>query len=299
MGTVFRVVLRAQADSAAEAALDRCFAIFHHVDDTMSEWKPESPLSEMNRNAGIAPVELPDELHGLLLRAVEVARKTDGAFDVTWAAMRGLWTFGDSASIPDSAEVAARAALVDWRALLLDAGAKTGFLQKRGMAVGLGGIAKGYALDLAAAELRASGYSDFLLDAGGQIYAGGRVGDRPWRVGIRDPRGGPEDWIGYLSVEDASTSSSGDYENFFFGPDGVRYHHILDPKTGWPARGVRSVCVLHPEAALADAMSTSLFVLGAERGIALAEREGFDALIIDDQDRIYMTEGMRARVTFR
>jgi thiamine biosynthesis lipoprotein len=167
------------------------------------------------------------------------------------------------------------------------------------MAVGLGGIAKGYALDLAAQELRASGYSDFLLDAGGQIYAGGRVGERPWRVGIRDPRGGPEDWIGYLSVEDASTSSSGDYENYFIGADGTRYHHILDPKTGWPARGLRSVCVLHPEAALADAYSTAIFVLGPERGLAFAEREKFDALLIDDHDQIYMTEGMRTRVTFR
>ncbi len=118
-------------------------------------------------------------------------------------------------------------------------------------------------------------------------------------MGIRDPRGAPDDWIGALSLEDASTSSSGDYEHYFFGPDGRRYHHIIDPETGWPAGGVRSVCVVHPEATLADALSTAIFVLGPERGLEFAGREGFDALIIDDQDNVLMTDGMRARVTFR
>lgn len=299
MGTVFRVVLRAEDDSAAHAAIDRCFRIFEHVDSTMSEWKPESPLSELNRNAGIRPVVIPQDLFDILALSIDVARRTDGAFDVTWASLRGLWTFGDTASVPDSAEVADRVALVDWESLMLDAESRSAFLERSGMTVGLGGIAKGYALDEAAETLRSLGYRDFLLDAGGQIYAGGNAGDRAWKVGIRDPRGGPEDWIGSLSVEDASTSSSGDYEHYFIGPDGVWYHHIIDPATGWPARGVRSVCVLHPQATLADAMSTAVFVLGPVRGVAFAEREGFDALVIDDEDRVFMTEGMRERVTFR
>ena len=149
------------------------------------------------------------------------------------------------------------------------------------MKIGLGGIAKGYALDRAAELLRAHGVRDFLILGGGQVMAGGHKDGKPWRVGIRDPRGEPEDYFATLDVTDASTSTSGDYERYFV-LDGVRYHHILDPRTGMPSKGLRSVTTVSPDATLADALSTAIMVLGAERGLALAESLGVGAVLVDN-----------------
>ena len=160
------------------------------------------------------------------------------------------------------------------------------------MKLGLGAIAKGHALALAAAALRARGLRSFLLSAGGQTYAAGLREGRPWRVGVRDPRGAPDAIIAQLPLEDASAATSGDYERYF-ERDGVRYHHILDPRTGSPARGLRSVTVIDADPVRADAMSTAIFVLGVERGLALARRTpGLEALLVDDKGVVHRTAGL-------
>jgi thiamine biosynthesis lipoprotein len=164
------------------------------------------------------------------------------------------------------------------------------------MAIGLGGIAKGFALERAAAALRERRLESFLLVSGGQVYAAGsrtgREGARPWRVGIREPRGGPEDLFARLELRDGSASTSGDYESYFVA-GGVRYHHLLDPRTGRPARGLRSATVVAADAVLADALSTGIFVMGPEAGLALAERlEGVEAVLVDDDGHVLVTSGL-------
>jgi thiamine biosynthesis lipoprotein len=201
--------------------------------------------------------------------------------------------------VPPAAEIERRARLVDYRRVELDEAAGTVRLPEPGMMIGLGGIAKGYALAEAAEVLRGRGLEDFLLVSGGQVYAaGGRSEggpgageDRPWRVGVRDPRGGPEDFFALLELADASASTSGDYERYFVAA-GVRY-----PRTGRPARGLRSATVVSADAVLADALSTGIFVMGPEAGLALAERlPGVEAVLVDDEGEVLTTAGLEGRL---
>ncbi len=285
------------ADHAEHAEL--VFAAFRDVEARMNEWQADSPLAVLNR-AGAAPVVMPADLRHLIRRGIELGEATGGAFDITWAALWGLWSFFDAEpKLPDAADVVRQAAHVDYRRVELDDEAGTVRLADPEMRMGLGGIAKGYALDQAAAALREAGVDAFSLSAGGQVYAAGRKGDRPWRVGIRDPRGEPDDWFAVVEVTDQSVSTSGDYERFVM-IDGVRFHHILDPRTGTPAQGLRSATVIADEGLLADALSTAVMVLGRDEGLALAARlPGVEALVVDDQGAVAMTEGMRERLELR
>ena len=299
MATVLTVTVPEESGSRDHA--EAVFEVFREVDREMSEWKEDSPLTAVNRAAGGDPVPVPDELFDLLERSVEIAEVTGGAFDPTWAALWGLWDFrAAEPRVPPEEEVAARAALVDYRRLAIerpeDGGRGTVRLPRPGMALGLGGIAKGYALERSAQVLRGRGLGDFLLVAGGQVLAAGSKGDRPWRVGIRDPRGGPEDLLATLAVRDLSLSTTGDYERYFV-QDGVRYHHVLDPRTGWPTRGLRSVTVVAADPVLADALSTALMVMGRDRGLALVEgMEGVEVVLVDGEGELIATAALRSRL---
>lgn len=292
------------AKRRASEAAHAVFGIFREVDARMSEWKETSPLSAVNRAAGGEPVPVPADLRRVLHRALDVARRTDGAFDPTWAALWGLWDFrAAEPRVPETEEIVRRAALVDWTRVEIDDAAGTVRLADPGMALGLGGIAKGWALDRAAEELRKRGFGSFLLTAGGQVMAGGLrhtvEGRRPWKVGIRDPRGGPDDYFARVPVTDASLSTSGDYESFFV-VDGVRYHHILDPRTGRPARGLRSATVISPDATLADALSTALVVMGAERGMRTVEElPAVETVLVDGAGEVTVSRGLEGRLDLR
>lgn len=269
---------------------------FAEVDEMMSEWKPGSPLTAVNDNAGVGPAVVPPELRALIERSLDLAAATDGAFDPTWAALWGLWDFkADPPSLPDPAEVARRVALVDFRKVRL--ADDTVELPEPGMLIGLGAIAKGYAIDVAAERLRAAGFDDFLILAGGQVYAAGDRGGHPWRVGVRDPRGSPADTIATIELRDASASTSGDYERFFV-IDGVRYHHILDPRTGHPARAERAVTVVSHNATTADAISTAMMVVGPDRAASLADEFGVWALLIDPENRVSQVGSPTPQIEF-
>ena len=289
MATLWQVEL--PAGPGAEAAAEACFALYRELDGELSEWREGSPLTAVNRAAGERPVAVPGDLYALLERALDLGRETEGAFDVSWAALWGLWDFrAATPEVPAVEAVAARRAHVDYRRVALDPRARTAFLPERGMVLGLGGIAKGYALDRAAALLEARGFHDFLLIGGGQVVARGEKGRRPWRIGVRDPRGGPDEFFARVALDDASLSTSADNESYF-EVDGVRYHHILDPRTGYPARGLRSATVLHRDATLADALSTAVLVLGRERGLEVAQRLGAEALVVGPRGEVESTPG--------
>jgi len=294
MATRWELLLPAGAES--ERAAEECLALYAALDRELSEWREGSPLSAVNHAAGVAPVAVPEELFRLVERSVELGRATEGAFDVSWAALWGLWDFrAKEPRLPDPRQVAERLARVDFRRIVLDPAARTILLPESGMKLGLGAIGKGYALDRAAALLEARGYRDLLLVGGGQVLARGRRGERPWRIGVRDPRGGPRDLVARIDVSGQSLSTSADNESYF-EIDGVRYHHVLDPRTGWPAKGLRSATVVHPDATLADALSTALLVLGRERGLEVAGELGAEALVIDAEGDLAFTPGLAARL---
>jgi len=303
MATVVRVSVPATPEDPSEALAhaEAVFDVFRDVDERMSEWKEGSPLTAVNRAAGGAAVPVPEDLFALLTRGVEIGRLTGGAFDITWAALWGLWDFrAEEPRVPPAQEIAARAALVDYRRVELDPGgdgrAPTVRLPEKGMAIGLGGIAKGYALERAAQVLRSRGVESFLVLAGGQVLASGGKGDEAWRVGIRDPRGAREEFFALLPLRDGSLSTSGDYERYFVR-DGVRYHHVLDPRTGRPSRGVQSATVVADDPVLADALSTALMVLGVEKSLYLVDGlEGVEAVLVDDRGGLFVTPGLRARL---
>ncbi len=286
------------AGPQAESQAQKVFAIFRAVESEMNEWKPESPTSLINRQAGIAAVAVSADLRQVLRVGLEVSRRSQGAFDPTWAALWGLWDFSAKSQgrVPTAEELAPRLPLIDYRQLQIDEPAGTVKLAKPGMKLGLGGIAKGWALAQAGNWLRGQGVASFSLSAGGQVLVAGLHGQRPWRVGIRHPRGPASEVLAVLSVRDASVSTSGDYEHYF-ERDGVRYHHILDSRTGRPARGLQSATVVTADATLADALSTALMVLGRQKALKLvANWPGVECVLVDDAGKVWLSKGLQGKV---
>jgi FAD:protein FMN transferase len=294
MATYVSITVVAASSGPLDQAIDAAFEEVARLESDLSEWRDSSELSALNARAGTTPMAVSEELFGLLELSEELGRKSEGAFDVTFGSLVGLWDFRmERQRVPSRAELAARLPLVDYRRIRLDPRERMALLEQEGARVGLGAIAKGYAVDRASAVLAARGFGDHLIIAGGDGYAAGRRGDRKWRVGIRDPQGGGI--FGMVEVADEGFATSGTYEKFFV-QDGVRYHHIMDPRTGMPAPGTSSVTVLAPNATLADGWSTALFVLGSDRGRAIAEREGLDALWFDEAFVVSATPRLKARI---
>lgn len=282
MGTSLEVTLVVSSEAEAEAAFASVEAEMKRLEELLSEWIDGSPVSEVNKAAGVRPVVVPKELFSVISAALKVSEVSSGAFDITWASMRGLWDFSAGRErVPSAEEVRARLGLVDYRHVALDGPSSTVFLRRKGMAIGLGGIAKGYAVDKAMQQLLKSGITAAIVKAGGDIRVQGRApGASGWEVGIQDPRD-KERLMAKLTLANVSISTSGDYERFFI-KDGRLYHHIIDPSTGFPATGARSVTIIGPDTMTTDALSTAVFVLGPEKGMALVEKlPGVEAIIVD------------------
>jgi thiamine biosynthesis lipoprotein len=212
--------------------------------------------------------------------------------------MHGLWKFDEDMdhSIPAPEEIERRRKLINWRDVVVDARAGTVKLRRPGMRMGLGGIAKGYAVDRCAAVLRAAGIQNFMVQAGGDLYVAGRKGTANWMVGVRDPRGGARDIIARMPIQDHAFSTAGDYERGFV-LNGRRYHHIIDPKTGYPATASREVTIFAPNAFLADALDDSVFILGPKKGMELVESYPDCAtLIVDAQNKVWISKSLEGKL---
>jgi len=265
----------------------------------MSVWKGQSDIVMLNAAAGERSVSISPETREVLHIARDISEQTDGMFDITFAALSGLWKFDyqdKDESIPDRKEIDRRLSLVNYRDLVIDDAAGTAMLRRKGMRVNLGGIGKGYAVDRAVDILRRSGLRDFMIQAGGDMYVAGTRGDRPWRLGIRDPRGPADRVFAALDLSDATFSTSGDYERFFM-KKGVRYHHIIDLRTGEPARLSRSVTLVTDRAVIADALAKGVFILGPDAGMALIERTpGVQGVIVSAKNEVSISSGLRKRL---
>ena len=298
MGSEVRVSAWTTDERRAISAFEQVFDEFDRLDRLLSVWHPGSDVSRINTAAGRERVRVERETLDVLRVAQQISEWTGGKFDVTFGALSGLWKFDHDQDnrIPPASDVHARLPLIDYKGLELDAGSETVFLRKAGMRVHLGGIGKGYAVDRAAAILRAQGLSDFLIQAGGDLYAGGRRGYRPWRTGVRDPRGPVNQVFAAMDLHDETFSTSGDYERFFM-KDGRRYHHILDPDEGAPARGCRSVTIVAKQAVLADGLSTGVFILGPQAGMALIEKlPDVEGVIVTSRNEVLVSSGLTARL---
>lgn len=284
--SIYAVGPKRVTSRAIDVALNR----MQEVDRKFSIHNSKSPVYAFNHQG----VPITDqEILMVVRRALEVARDSEGAFDITIGPLSELWGFyGESPHIPSAQAIKETMGRVGYRYLLVEEGR----LQKakESIRIDLGGIAKGYGVREAARVLREEGVSSALIDAGGDVYALGKRGRKLWKVGIRSPR--EEDLLGYLEVEDLAVMGSGDYERFFI-KDGKRYHHIFDPKTGYPAEGLSGLTLVHPDPLEADAWNTALFVLGAKRGLEMVERTpGMEAIMVTKSGEVLYSSGMKNRL---
>lgn len=298
MATVVVLMAYAADEAAIKAAFDKAFDEIERLDALMSSRRPSSLVLALNQAAGAAPIPLRPEVVEVLGVGLEMAQETNGAFDVSWAALRPLWRFDDTSAtrvVPTAEAIAQVLPLVNWRKITLDRAAGTAALTTPQMAIDLGGLARGYAADRALAVLHAAGLRNCLVYVGGDIVASGSKGSLPWVVGIQDPRG--PGYFATMAARDVAVVTSGDYERYFEA-GGKRYHHILDPRTGYPATGVRSVTVIAPNGTRADALATALFVQGVRAALQYAEaHDGVEVLLVDDRNQIHLSPGLKQAIT--
>ena len=264
MGTFVETTARHSDINACRKALFLAYREMERVEGLLSFHNPESDVSRINRQAGIQPVHVRAETFDIIDRAKRHAGDLDGLFDVSIGALSERWGFNHDreTTLPAPEEIAKLRSLVDFQQIILDPSDTTVFLRSTGMKIDLGGIAKGYAIDRGVTVLKANGIRHFFLNAGGDIHVSGtREAGTPWRVGIRHPRN-PDDLIASFDLRDYAVATSGDYERFKVF-NGKRYHHILDPRTGYPGTRCQSVTVLARTAEEADVLATYLFLEGA------------------------------------
>jgi thiamine biosynthesis lipoprotein len=298
MGSLVELSARAPSEADAVAAFAAAFAEFDRLDGQLSVWKEDSEVVRLNAHAGRGPVPIGRDTMAVLKQAIQGSEWTGGKFDVTFGALSSVWKFDHDQDdrVPTPAEIAVRLPLVDYRAIVLDEAAGTAALTRPGVRVHLGGVGKGYAVDRAVAILRSHGLRDFMVQSGGDLYVAGHKDNLPWRLGIRDPRGPGDRIFATVELSDATLSTSGDYERYFI-KDGVRYHHLLDPDLGQPARGARSVSIVASSATLADILSTGVFVSGPEAGMALIERlPDAEGVIVTAKNEVLISSGLKSRV---
>ena len=291
MGTEVSVELWHDDPAVGRMLVDMVLDEYRRIDREMSTYRPDSQISRVNAEAAEHPVEVDPELLAIVGRALELSAVSGGAFDITYESVGYLYDFR-ARRRPSDEEIAARLDAIDYRHVILDENASTIRFKTPGVRINLGGIAKGYAVERAAALLRGRGVRHAVLNAGGDTRVLGDRRGRPWVVGIRHPRGDGE-VVTRLPLVDEAISTSGDYERFF-EEDGRRYHHILNPRTGRPTEGVLSVTVIGPDATITDGLSTTLFVLGPEAGLELIERAfpGYEAVIVDSDGKLLYSSGL-------
>jgi len=301
MGTVFRISVAGVSETVALSAIDAALDEIARLEFILSEWRADSEISRINAQAGREPVTVGPETLAVIQAGLQVSQWSDGAFDMSWAALRDLFDFrpGRGRAAP-AAEIAARLPLVHWQDVIVDAEASTVFLRREGMALGTGGIAKGYALDRAGSILRELGVDNYMMFGGGQVQLRGQRGDRPWRVGIQHPRA-PQDYFGALESSGGSISTSGDYEHVFVDDSGKRWHHILDLRTGEPASASQSVTILSEQGIYADAISTAVFIMGPERGLEMLRGLPIrvQAVAVRADGRLYATESLSSSLRLK
>ncbi len=294
MGTEILLEAYGPEQASLEAALDAAVTELARIEEKMTSWDDASELSSINLAAGGPPVTVSAELFEIIERALYISELTGGCFDISYAGAGKLWDYkAAEPKLPGAEAVAAALARIGWQKIVLDAEASTVQLPEPGMRIDLGGIAKGYGVERAMQILVDAGVEVALVNAGGDLKVRGKKAGRTWRIGIRDPRE-PERMCAVIPVANTSVVTSGDYERFF-EIDGVRYHHILDPRTGRPSQGVTSVTVIARSAELADALATGVFVMGAEEGLALIEKiQEAEAVVVDDDLRVHLSSGLES-----
>lgn len=287
MGSRFDITVVAKDSITAHHHIDIAVAEISRIEKLISSWDASSQTSEINRNAGIKPVKVDAELFQLIERALSISKLTDGAFDISYASMDRIWKFdGSMTAMPSEKEIAASVSKVGFQNVILNKKNSTVFLKLKGMKIGFGAIGKGYAADKAKSLLIAKGVSSGIINASGDMNTWGKQPNgNEWKVAITNPMD-KNKVFALLPITNGAVVTSGNYEKYV-NFNGKRYTHIIDPRTGYPSSGIISVTVFAPKAELADALATSVFVMGIEAGLdRINQLPQIECIIIDDKGNI-------------
>ncbi len=297
MDTYVTVTVVSDSKDKANKAVEDAFSAIERFGDLINFFSDKSELSEINRNAGIAPVKVSALTLDVVEKSLYVADKSDGAFDPTIGPEISMWDFPKKIK-PSDDEIRKNLPLVNYRNVAVDKKESTVFLKKKGMMLDLGGIAKGYGADLAVESLKRDGIKAGIVAIAGDIRTFGLKPDgTPWNIGIENPRqkDASDEIMATVKLSDKAISTSGDYQRYFI-LDGRRYHHLLDPRTGYPAMFCRSVTVITDKGVFTDAFATAVFVLGPQRGMKVLRELGMDGVIIDARGDILTTPGLKGKL---
>lgn len=290
MGTKISVYFWLDDSQDGNEVLEAVFSEVSRINDLMSTYVEESEISMINREAATHAVPVGDELLGLILRSIDISVLTQGAFDITYDSVGQHYDFREKRR-PDLETIQRELPSIDYRLIHADRGDGTVRFERQGVRINLGGIAKGYTVERGVALLRRFGVRHAIVTAGGDTRLLGDRRGKPWMVGVRDPRREGKVVI-TIPLENEAISTSGDYERFF-DEDGKRYHHIIEPSTGEPANGVHSATIVGPDAVITDALSTSVFVMGVDKGLRLiGTLPDYEGMVIDSEGRLYYSDGL-------
>jgi thiamine biosynthesis lipoprotein len=307
MDTYCTITVVSPSEEKAKEAIESGFNEIQKLDKYLNNFSPDSEISAISGSAGIKPVRVSNETLDLIEKTVVISELTNGAFDPTIAPVLKLWKFSGRPAeprIPPDDAVKDALKLVDYRKIRINKKTSEVFLQEKGMELDLGGIAKGFAADKATEAIKAKNIKAALVSIAGDIRGYGlSTTGKTWRVGIQDPR--PEnpdsekpweDIFAALYLKDSAISTAGDYQRFLI-KNGKRYHHIIDPVTGYPSEsGLISVSVIAPEGYIADGIDTAVLIMGADKGMKLLNAKGLDGILVDDQKRVFITKNLKDRI---
>jgi thiamine biosynthesis lipoprotein len=297
MGNHFEITVVGSDEAWANGMIDAAVAEIQRIEKLLTTYNSSSETNLINANAGIEPVQISKETFELIQRSLRISQLTQGAFDITYGSIdKSLWNFDKSMKhLPDAATAKQMVGLINYRNVVLDENASTVFLLKRGMRIGFGGIGKGYAAEKAKQLLQDWGVTSGIVNASGDITAWGlQPNGKPWTIGIAHP---DVVWLPFssLNITNMAIATSGNYEKFVM-IGGKKYSHTINPKTGLPVTGIKSVTIICPNAEMADAMATPVTIMGIEAGLYMINQmKGIGCIIIDDNNRIYTSNNINLK----
>lgn len=293
LGSPFEITVLAKDSVEGKQFTDLAINEVKRIENQISDWIPTTQISLVNKNAGIQAVKVDSEVFELVTRAIKISEITDGAFDISYASMDKIWKFdGSMTAMPTEEAIKKSVAKIGYKNIILNKEDQTIFLKLPGMKLGLGGIGQGYIADKVKAVLVANGCSSGIVNVSGDINAWGKqINQKPWTVGIINPMNKNKVFATF-PLENSSVETSGNYEKYVIF-NGIRYSHIIDPRTGYPSQGVVSVSVFAKQTEIADALATGIFVLGVEVGLDLVNQlKGIECIIVDDKGKIHASKGI-------
>ena len=297
MGNAFEITVVAEEESWAQERIDMAVAEIRRIESLLTTFDDKSQTNQINSQAGISPVTVDREVFELIRRSIRISSVTDGAFDITYGSLdKRLWNFDRSmTSLPDEATARSMVRLINYQNILLDEANSTILLKEKGMRIGFGGIGKGYAAEMAKALLQREGVRSGIVNASGDLTTWGYQPDgTPWTIGIAHPDNAHLPFS-YMNITGLAVATSGNYEKFIM-IDGKKYSHTINPKTGLPVTGIKSVTIISPNAEIADAMATPVTIMGIKAGLNMINQINYlGCIIIDDHNNIYTSQNINLK----